>query len=297
MATLLSLAALWEFREPVLIFMLSLVVAAAARAPVDYLAGRGLPKPVALAGMYRAGVLVIAGLMLAAIYLVSGELGRATDDFKRLYDYAAGHWRAVFWIERTVGERLPPADELLTTLVGRHGEQVVRLAMGMAFGLVSAVVEVVFVIVLSIYWAIDRAYFERLWLSLLPLPQRASARQIWRMLETELGAYARSEIAQSLLAGVVLGAGYYLLGLDYPALLAVVVALSWLLPWLGAIIALLAVALAELPALFLHWPELAFFRCRGSHLHRAGVRASRVGPWSRGCSTAAATIHSSSCWP
>ena len=57
-ATLLGLAALWEFRDPALIFLLSLVVAAAARAPVDYLAGRGLPKSLALAGIYvveRAG--------------------------------------------------------------------------------------------------------------------------------------------------------------------------------------------------------------------------------------------------
>ena len=74
------------------------------------------------------------------------------------------------------------------------------------------------------------------------------------MLETELGAYARSEIIQSLLAGVVLGAGFYLLGLNYPALLAVVAALSWLLPWLGAIIALTTLVVAELPALILHGP-------------------------------------------
>ena len=208
--------------------------------------------------VYLAGLLVVAGLVLAAFYLATGELGRAAGDFKRLYDYATGHSSAVLWIERTVGERLPPADELLTALVGSHGEQAVRLALGTAFGLVSAMVDIVFVIVLSIYWAIDRAYFERLWLSLLPLPQRVSARQLWRMLETELGAYARSEIAQSLLAGVVLGAGYYLLGLNYPALLAVVAALSWLLPWLGAIIALATLAVAELPALILNWPGSLF---------------------------------------
>lgn len=257
-ATLLGLAVLWEFRGAALIFLLSLAFAAAARAPIDYLGGLGLPKSVALAGVYAAGLLVVAGFVAAAIYLVSGELSQATDDFKRLYDCAGGHSSAVVWIERTVGERLPPADELLTALVGRHGEQAVRLVLGTAFRLVTAVVDVVLAIVLSIYWAIDREYFERLWLSLLPLPQRVSARNVWRLLETELGAYARSEIAQSLLAGVLLGAGFHLLGLNYPALLAVVAALSWLLPWLGAIIALLALALVELPALVLNWPGSLF---------------------------------------
>ena len=258
LATLLGLAAVWEFRHVALIFLLSLVVAAAARAPVDYLAGRGLPKGAALAGFYAVSVLIVAGLVLAAIYLASGELGRAAGDFKRLYAYVTGHSSAAFWIERTVGEQWPPAEELLTALIGRHGDQAIRFLLGTAFGLVSAVVDVVFVIVLSIYWTIDRTYFERLWFSLLPLPQRVSARQLWRMLESELGAYVRSEIAQSLLAGVLLGAGFYVFGLNYPALLAVVAALSWLLPWLGAIIALTALAVAELPALVLDWPR-AFF--------------------------------------
>ncbi len=254
-ATLLGLAVLWTFRGPTLIFLLSLVVAAAVRAPIEHLAGRGLPKPAALAGVYAAGFLVLAVLTVAVGYLASDELSRAGEDFRQLYEYSTRHSSPVLWIEHVAGVRMPPADELLTALLGRHGGQAVRLVLGTAFGAASAVVDIVLVVVLSIYWASDCAYFERFWLSLLPLPERASARDLWRMLETELGAYVRSEIAQSLLAGVLLGAGYHLLGLSYPALLAVIAAFCWLLPWLGAAIALVALALADLPALVLDWPD------------------------------------------
>ena len=216
-ATLLGLAVLWTFRGPTLIFLLSLVVAAAVRAPIEHLAGRGLPKPAALAGVYAAGFLVLAVLTVAVGYLASDELSRAGEDFRQLYEYSTRHSSPVLWIEHVAGVRMPPADELLTALLGRHGGQAVRLVLGTAFGAASAVVDIVLVVVLSIYWASDCAYFERFWLSLLPLPERASARDLWRMLETELGAYVRSEIAQSLLAGVLLGAGYHLLGLSYPA--------------------------------------------------------------------------------
>ncbi|MGA2253421.1 MAG: hypothetical protein ABSG53_02070, partial [Thermoguttaceae bacterium] len=78
-ATLLGLAMLWELRGPVLVLLLSLVVAAAARAPVVYLVGRGLPKSVALAGVYLGSLLVLTGLMVAAICLVSGELRQAAE--------------------------------------------------------------------------------------------------------------------------------------------------------------------------------------------------------------------------
>ena len=62
--------------------------------------------------------------------------------------------------------------------------------------------------------------FERLWLSLLPSGQRKQARGILRTIEQDLGAYIRSEVIQSLLAGLLLSLGYWLLGSPYPTLLA-----------------------------------------------------------------------------
>jgi hypothetical protein len=64
-------------------------------------------------------------------------------------------------------------------------------------------------------------------------------RDIWRIVEPELGTYIRSEIIQSLLAGLLLGLGYWLLGSPYPALLAVTGAIFWLVPVIGAPLALI----------------------------------------------------------
>lgn len=74
---------------------------------------------------------------------------------------------------------------------------------------------------------------------MLPSEQRTHARDIWRTLEHELGAYTRSEIIQSLLAILLLGTGYWLLGSQYPALLAVVGAVAWLVPVVGAVLAVI----------------------------------------------------------
>jgi predicted PurR-regulated permease PerM len=253
-ATLIGLGALWELRGPALVLLLSLIAAAAARSPIDFLVRHGLPTSVALAGTYLVGLLVISGLIVTAVYLASGELRYIAEDFERLYDFITTRSLAAPWLQRVINQRLPSAEEMLAALVGSHGEQAARIILGTAFGVFSSVIDLVFIVVLSIYWTIDRSYFERLWLSLLPLPHRVSARNLWRMLESELGAYARSEIAQSILAGIVLGIGYYVLGLNYPTLLAIAAALSWLVPWLGAIIALVVLGLAELPMLILGWP-------------------------------------------
>jgi predicted PurR-regulated permease PerM len=101
---------------------------------------------------------------------------------------------------------------------------------------VSGVLVILF---LSVYWSINQIHFERLWLSLLPSGQRKQARNIWRTIEPNIGAYIRSEVVQSLLAVFLLGLGYWLLGSPYPTLLALIGALAWLIPVVGAALAVI----------------------------------------------------------
>jgi len=68
---------------------------------------------------------------------------------------------------------------------------------------------------------------------LLPSGQRKQARGIWRTVEPDLGAYIRSQVVHSLLAGLLLGLGYWALGSPYPTLLALAGALACLIPVVG----------------------------------------------------------------
>jgi predicted PurR-regulated permease PerM len=69
---------------------------------------------------------------------------------------------------------------------------------------------------------------------------------IWRTVEPDIGAYIRGEVIQSLLAGLLLGLGYWLLGSPYPALLALAGALACLIPVVGAALAVIPVLLVGL---------------------------------------------------
>ena len=76
-------------------------------------------------------------------------------------------------------------------------------------------------IILSLYWSADQMRFERLALSVFPKKHHQRIRQIWRSVETGVGAYVRSEVIQSVLAGIILGTGYGLMGVPYPTILAI----------------------------------------------------------------------------
>ena len=102
------------------------------------------------------------------------------------------------------------------------------------------------ILFMSIYWSINQIHFERLWLSLLPSDLRKKARGIWRIVEPEIGTYIRSQVIQSLLAGLILGLGYWLLGSPYPSLLALVGAITFLIPAIGIVFAVISVLLVGL---------------------------------------------------
>jgi predicted PurR-regulated permease PerM len=112
--------------------------------------------------------------------------------------------------------------------------------MGAATNIASLVTDLSMVLVISIYWNADNVRFERLWLSLVPVARRGQAREAWQEIQEQLGRYIRGEVLQILLAGGLLWAGYAIMGLPYPALLAVFGAVVRMVPWLGIALALVS---------------------------------------------------------
>jgi predicted PurR-regulated permease PerM len=147
-------------------------------------------------------------------------------------------WRLPAWLDgsafqQVLVRRLPPPGKLFEAATSSQGQLVLPALLGFSQSIGKLVSGTAIILFLSIYWSINQIHFERLWLSLLPSGQRKQARGIWRTIEPDLGAYIRGEVLQSLLAGLLLGLGYWLLGSPYPALLALAGALVCLIPVVG----------------------------------------------------------------
>jgi putative permease len=160
-------------------------------------------------------------------------------------------WRLPIWLEgssfqQALVARLPPPSKLFEAVTGDQGQLVLPAIIGFTQG-IGGIMSGVFVIMfLSLYWMVNQIHFERLWLSLLPSGLRKQARDIWRTIEPDLGAYIRSQVVHSLLAGLLLGLGYWALGSPYPALLALAGALACLIPLVGVALAVIPVLLVGL---------------------------------------------------
>jgi predicted PurR-regulated permease PerM len=129
------------------------------------------------------------------------------------------------------------------------------LATGTLSGLVFAtlsLVEGIFVVfsvfVVAFFWVSERLTIRRLLIRAFRPEHRERALTIWEDVEDKLGAWVRGQLFLMMIIGVMMGAGYTILGVQFALLLGIFAALTEAIPivgpYLGAIPAVL-VALTQ----------------------------------------------------
>ena len=238
MTTLLALVALWQFRIVVVYVLISLVLAATFRPIARSESRHNLVTRLLLTLQYPVGLAVFFLLLFFVGRLLLGDFEELTQALAHQNAWTIPAWLEGGAFQQALINWIPTPDQLLNALASQR-ELVFSTLMGITQSIGGTISGMLIIIFLSIYWSINQNHFERLWLSLLPGEQRKHARYIWRTIEYDLGAYTRSEIIQSILAAILLGMGYWLLGSPFPTLLAVTGAIAWLIPVVGAVLAVI----------------------------------------------------------
>jgi predicted PurR-regulated permease PerM len=247
LTTITFLVVLWQFRRALVLFLLSLAVSAAFRPLINYFVQRRIPRNIALILSYVLVIGVVAGVLVIVSEPLARDLALLSNRLAIGYEQIKARWPVSgTQFERSLAELLPPSDELYAGLAGERGVEMGQAVLGVTSNALAFGGNLALILILSLYWSADSIHFERLLLSLIPVEQRARVRSIWNGIEKGVGAYIRSELIQSFLAGILLWVGYRLMGLEYPVLLALVGSIVWLIPWFGALLAVVPALLAGL---------------------------------------------------
>jgi putative permease len=236
-AILLLAVILWRISSIVFLFIASLAIAAATRAPIEKLMDYRVPRALAVFAVYGCLLLVLGAIGYFLFQSFGRELGNISEDLSNIYRTLAIRWGGgILQNSPALAARLPTPEQLGQMLAAGKFTGMLGQIAGFTTGLADFLTHAGIALVVSIYWISDRLRFERLLLSLLPPTYRTRARAIWRTLEEGVGAYLRSEFVQGLLAGILLAPAFSLLGLRYPIFWALVGALLWFIPLIGALI-------------------------------------------------------------
>jgi predicted PurR-regulated permease PerM len=222
----------WQFRTAVVYVLISLILAASIRPLFTRLIGKRITIRIIWILIY---LIVFSGLVYLFIFAVQTA---ATE----LQTIAAGvsaqdKWTLLVWSDnkglQSLFQRLPSPSVLFQAVIGNDGELLVPALFGIVQGIGGIVAAAAIILVLSVYWSMNQVHFERLWLSILPSDQRKKVRGIWQTIEPDIGAYVRGQILHSILVGITLGLGYWLIGSSSPALLALVGTICSMIPVVG----------------------------------------------------------------
>ncbi len=154
-------------------------------------------------------------------------------------------------VVRDLAERFPDLivqaqfDQWLvmaTNQVGSISGKVLEALVSNVPSLVALIIYIVMVPISVFFFLKDRAALMAWCLSLLP-PHRPMLNEVGAEMNRQLANYVRGKALEILVVGAVTFVTFLLLGLNYAALLALIVGLSVLIPFIGAAVVTVPVAL------------------------------------------------------
>jgi predicted PurR-regulated permease PerM len=229
-------AGIWQVRGILILLLLAVTLAAAIRPGVEWLGEHRVPQWLGILLHFLVVGGVVALLLWLAVPPALHQIGHALEGGPVAGDgqtMSIGD-RVLAWLQLHL-HRLPTGTEVLHP-VATYGHKAGE-----------ALVAVFFTLAATFYCVSERDSIIALLTSLAPESKREKARETYLALDSRLGAYTRLRFFMIFAVGLVLSAGFYVIGLDYWLLVGAFVGLVEIVPLIGPIVGSIVVLAVGVP--------------------------------------------------
>lgn len=222
----------------------AIVLAYLAQGMSAQLQSFGLPQWLGVAVSYLVFVGVFFGFCFALLPLVWRQMlslvSQMPDMLERLQQFLGVlPDRYPHIVSRVqLGELIAVAQ----TEIAGLGQAVVKGSLASIPGILTVMVYMILIPMLVFFFLKDRQKITDWMGSFLPA-ERPLLRRIWGEMNEQFANYARGKVLEMLIVGFVSYFAFIWLGLDYAALLGLLVGLSVIVPYIGAALVTLPVAM------------------------------------------------------
>jgi predicted PurR-regulated permease PerM len=222
--------ALWKLRLVVGLLFSAMIIAAALRPSIEWLARRRVPMPIGLALHY----LVLVGAIAVAIAFAAPAARHQVDhalspNGKAEVARAAKHSTGV------KHQILTALQKRLSNLPKRS--ELVKPAVGIGRKAFEVVIGVFFIFAAAAYWIFERDKAVDVVCSLMPRPRRKKVRDTWTLIDLRLGAFVRGQVLLILMVAVALSLLFWAVGEPYWLLVGAFAGLVEVVPVIGPLVA------------------------------------------------------------
>lgn len=137
---------------------------------------------------------------------------------------------------------------------GRFGQWVLSTSLASIPSLVALIVYLVLVPMLVYFFLMDRQQIM-LWVSGYLPKRRRLIRRVWQEVHAQIGNYVGGKFVEMLIVWIACYIVFWILGLQYAMLLSVLVGISVIIPYIGAVVVTVPVVAVG----FLQWGWSSYF--------------------------------------
>jgi putative permease len=238
---------LWLFGGILTPVIAAIIIAYMLQGLVNLLTARGAPKllAVSLAVVFFVGVML--ALMLVLLPLVWSQL---TTFFAEVPRYSTQLQTYLTELSHQYPgqlsqEQLAEWFSLAKGEIGQLGQFLVSLSVSSIPGVITILIYFVVVPLMVFFFLKDKDYFITLLQSVLP-KKRRMLDEVGEEMNEQIANYIRGKVIEIVIVGVATYIGFAILGLQYSVLLALLVGLSVLIPYVGATVVTVPVAVVGL---------------------------------------------------
>ena len=222
--------ALWKLRLVVGLFFSAMIIAAALRPSIEWLARRRVPAPLGLALHYLVLVGALAVALAFAVPAALHQIDHALSpsgkaEVARAAKHSTGVKHQVLTALQKRLNNLPKRSELVKPAVG-IGRKAFEVVIGIFFTFAAAA-----------YWIFERDKAVDVVCSLLPRPRRKKVRDTWTLIDLRLGAFVRGQVLLILAVATALSLLFWAVGEPYWILVGTFAGLVEVVPVIGPLIA------------------------------------------------------------
>ncbi len=224
-----------------------LVLAFLMQGLVNALERLRLPPIVAVSLVFLLFMSALGLFLLVLMPLLWRQLSTLFNELPRML----GEWQALFLL---LPERYPnlisdaqvlQLTEAISGEAGKFGQWALSFSLSSLPLLVSIMIYLVLVPILVFFFLKDREVIGAWFRGYLPR-ERTLITQVAQEMNQQIANYIRGKFIEIIICGVVTYIAFAALGLNYAALLALLVGLSVVVPYIGAVVVTVPVALIGL---------------------------------------------------
>lgn len=211
---------------------------------VDNLEQRRVPRIMAVSLVFVAFLVMVVVILFGLVPQLSQQI---TQLFQQLPVMLTKGQEAIVKLpEQYPGfiteEQIKEVYAGVRAELASFGQQVLSLSLASVLSLITVLVYLILVPVLVFFFLKDKHGILQ-WLTNYLPRDRSLSTQVWHDVNAQIGNYVRGKVWEIFIVGSVTYVTFTLMGLDYAMLLATLVGLSVIIPYIGAAVATLPIAL------------------------------------------------------